>query len=312
MKTGSHTQPDTQRILVVDDEAHVREMLESAFSFMGHKVEGAADGREALQKLAEEKFDVVVTDLFMPRMDGMALIRRMAEDYGDVDVIAITGYSDKYPYTEVIAAGAADFITKPFTLDKLEAKLVRLIRERRLRLQLEEMAIRDSLTGLFNRRHFEQVLAREAVRAVRYHHPLALIFIDLDGFKQYNDQFGHRAGDQLLCRLARVLEGSIREHVDRAFRYGGDEFTVILPLVDVEGGCRVARRIRRNFAELGYEQTTLSMGIAEFQAESGELGEDIEDLVRRADSALYHVKKRLGGNRACCVGDSLSDDPVPI
>ncbi len=142
----------------------------------------------------------------------------------------------KYKYTDVIAAGAADFITKPFTLNELEAKLNRLIRERCLRQELELLAVRDPLTGLYNRRFFRKWSGEEVVRALRYDHPLFLFFFDIDHFKAYNDQNGHQAGDVLLIQLAEVLKSSIREDVDTAFRYGGDEFTVLLPHLPKRAG----------------------------------------------------------------------------
>lgn len=285
------------KILVVDDEESLRDILHEALLEWGHSVLVAENGRQALVRLAENPVDVIITDLQMPEMDGMELTGEVRRRYPEVDVIAITGFSNRYHYAEVIAAGAADFISKPFTLDKLEAKLIRLFRERSLRNRLQEIAQRDPLTGLYNRRHFETVIADEAVRSIRYRHPLALMFMDVDRFKQYNDQYGHRAGDALLVTLADILLSSIRDHVDKVFRYGGDEFLVVLPMLEQAGALKVAERILDKYRQAGLGETSLSIGIAELRVETGDLDRDIEQLIRRADASLYHVKKHLGGDR---------------
>lgn len=289
----SGTPHDPQSILVVDDEQQVCDILAEALTFMGHTVRVAKDGLEALQAMEKFSFDIVVTDMDMPRMDGMELIRHLVTDRNTLDIIAITGHSMKYKYTDVVAAGAADFITKPFTLNELEAKLNRLIRERHLRRELERLATRDPLTGLYNRRFFQRVVRSEAIRATRYLHPLFLFFVDIDHFKDFNDQTGHQAGDDLLVKLADVFRGSLREDVDTAYRYGGDEFTVLLPHLPVEQASVVAERLRRNFKELQFAPTSLSIGIGRFLSRSESIDVDVEDMIRRADMALYHAKHHL-------------------
>ena len=290
----SPSESDSQTILVVDDEQQVCDILAEALTFMGHTVQVAKDGLEALQLMDKAGFDIVITDMDMPRMDGMELIKQLVVDRNGIDIIAITGHSMKYKYTDVVAAGAADFITKPFTLNELEAKLNRLIRERHLRRELERLATRDPLTGLYNRRFFQRVVRSEAIRSTRYQHPLFLFFIDIDRFKDFNDQMGHQAGDDLLVRLAEVLRGSIREDVDTAFRYGGDEFTILLPHLPVEQASVVAERLRRNFKDLDFSPTSLSIGIGRYLSRAGNIDRDVEDMIRRADMALYHAKHHLG------------------
>ncbi len=301
-----------QRILVVDDERSVRDLVAESLSYIGHDVTTAADGADAAEKLQNGAFDIVVTDMDMPRMDGMELIRHIRQHYPETDTIAITGHATKYKYVEVINAGAADFITKPFGLDKLEAKIRRLLRERYLRRELEQLAIRDPLTGLYNRRHFRNVLIQEAVRSVRYGHPLFLLFIDIDRFKQYNDQEGHQAGDALLIELGSILQQCIREHVDTAFRFGGDEFTVVLPHLTADQVRMVVDRIQKRYAAMDAAPTTLSIGAAQFHYRDGDVEKSIDDLIQRADSAQYRAKKDLGGNGLCLDGDSPCAEPVGV
>lgn len=294
-----------QSILVVDDEDQVCELLAEALTLMGHEVVTARDGLDALEKVNQKHFHIVITDLDLPRMDGMELIRYLVQNHNGTDMIAITGHTMRYKYTDVVAAGAADFISKPFTLDELEAKLNRLIRERELRRELERLAIHDPLTGLYNRHFFSRVVRKEAVRVVRYGYDLFLFYFDIDCFKEYNDQNGHQAGDRLLIEFARVLKGSVRQDVDTAFRFGGDEFTTLLPHLNQGQALRVAERIRRNYNLLGLDPTHLSVGIARFISRSGDVDSDVEDMIHRSDAALYRAKHKLGGNIACFDEESV-------
>lgn len=287
---------DSHRILVVDDEQQVCEVLAEALGIMGHRVDTARDGIEALEKLQNGNFELVVTDIDMPRMDGIELIKHLVQQKSKSDIIAITGHMMKYKYMDVVNAGAADFITKPFSFDELEAKLNRLLRERHLRQELERLVTEDALTGLYNRRFFQRALRKEAIRATRYQHPLFLFFFDIDNFKAYNDAKGHQAGDKLLIEFAQALRSSIREEVDTAFRFGGDEFTVLLPHLQCDQVAQVAERIRERHNHLGLLPTTLSIGIAKLLQKTDDVDQNTEDMISRADSALYHAKHVLGGN----------------
>ncbi|MHC1742638.1 MAG: diguanylate cyclase [Syntrophobacteraceae bacterium] len=286
-----------QSILVVDDEEQVCDLLAEALTFMGHTVKTASDGLKAVQEMEQGPFAIVITDMDMPRMDGMELIKYIVENRNGTDIIAITGHTMRYKYTDVVAAGAGDFITKPFTLNELEAKVNRLLRERFLRHELELLAVRDPLTSLYNRRFFQKSVRKESIRAERYGHPLFLFYCDIDQFKEYNDRFGHQAGDVLLTKLADILKSAIREGVDSAYRFGGDEFTVLLPYLPRDKAVSVAERIRQRYSALGADPSRLSIGIARFLCQSGNLDKDIEDMIRRADAALYYAKGSLGGDR---------------
>jgi two-component system, cell cycle response regulator len=293
----SRSAPLPQSILVVDDEPQVCEVLADALMVHGHIVDTAKDGFDAVEKIKSGEYAIILTDMDMPRMDGMQLIEYIAKNHDGIDIIAITGHIMKYRYTDVVSAGAADFITKPFTLNELEAKLNRVIRERELRKQLEKLAIRDPLTGLSNRRSFQDTARKEAMRSVRYQHALFLFFLDVDHFKAYNDTHGHQAGDELLVQTAILLNGSIRENIDTAFRYGGDEFVLLLPHLSSLQALTVAERIREKYDHLGFEPTTLSIGIGKFLERSETIDDDIQDMIHRSDVALYHAKKNCGRNK---------------
>lgn len=284
-------------ILSVDDNTDVREMLHEMITRLGHASAIAVDGVEALEYLRTNQVDIVITDINMPRLHGMELISRIRGEFEDIDIIAVTGYHHRYKYTDVIEAGASDFISKPFNINELEAKINRIIRERLQREQLRLLSVRDGLTGLYNRRHFDDNLRREAIRAFRQHYGLYILIIDVDNFKEYNDKFGHQRGDQLLRELARIMTLYIRNNVDSAYRYGGDEFAVLIPHADEKQSLMIAERLRSKYNECKLAPTSLSIGIAKLNGGLDSLHENIDSLLRRADQSLYHAKKS-GGDQA--------------
>jgi len=219
----------------------------------------------------------------MPDMDGMELIEKVNEGYPSMSVIAMTGFSQGYKYVDVINAGADDFIKKPFDLGELEAKIRRIINERNLRKELNRLSITDSLTGLYNQRHFYTRLKEEVLRATRQKHPLALILFDLDDFKAYNDTFGHLAGDEVLQDAGKFIDQSIRDSVDSGYRYGGDEFAIILIDADLTIAEEIGKRIQESFKE--NTGVTASLGYTKFSQ-----GMSVKDLVSEADKNLYKAK----------------------
>ena len=287
---------EPQQLLLVDDDPTILNLLTEFVSRLGHQYRTAGDGLEAMSSLEQSSATIVITDLLMPRMDGMELIQEIKKLWPETDVMAITGYSRDFNYTDVIKAGACDFIQKPFNLDELEAKLNRIIRERGYRALLKRLSIRDVLTDLYNRRFLDQKLEEEAQRATRQNYPLFLIILDLDNFKELNDTLGHQAGDEVLQRLAHVLNNSVRRNVDIPFRYGGDEFAVMIPQAGTEQVKQIAERIRRNYLNEDIGKTSLSLGISRFRRTNRGLREDINDFMHKADGSMYAAKK-AGGNK---------------
>ncbi len=287
---------EPQRILIVDDDPSIRSLLAQFMTHLGYQFRAARDGIEALEMLERAPSTIIITDLRMPRLDGIQLIKRVKKKWADTDIIVITGYSRKFSYTDVIRAGASDFVQKPFNLDEIEAKLNRIIRERNLRARLTRLSVRDCLTDLYNRRFFDQRIKEEIERATRQCYPLFLIMLDLDNFKHINDMKGHRAGDEILKILARVLKKSTRNYVDTVFRYGGDEFAIIIPQATLEQAELIAERVRRNYLQEKVDGTSLSIGVASFNKEEVGQVDLVNTLVQRADDAMYAAKK-TGGNK---------------
>ena len=291
MANGEH------KILLVDDDPAVLEILGDFIAVFGFEYETAKDGLEAMERLKQSNFHIVLTDMMMPNMDGMELLHHIHYNYPEIKVMVVTGYDRTFTYTDVINAGASDFISKPFNSDELEAKINRLIREIELMRQLEHLSISDGLTGLYNRRHFDNKIIEEARRAHRQKHDLYLALLDVDNLKELNDKFGHPAGDKLLATVGSILKSCTREDVDWPFRYGGDEFCVILSQVSQKQACMTTERILEKFNDKKLPLTGLSIGLAKFiRNKDKKLPEDIAMLVKRADNALYKAKN-TGRNR---------------
>ena len=285
---------DQQSVLSVDDDGELRELLHELICQMGHASVTAADGIDALEKMEEKQFDIVITDINMPRLNGVGLIKRITSDFSDTDVIAITGYQTEYNYTDIIALGASDFISKPINIDEFEAKIKRIVRERNMRFELRRLSTCDALTGLYNRRHLDDNLQNEAIRASRQHYDLYLLLIDIDNFKVYNDKYGHQQGDRLLQELARIILRSIRDNVDSGYRYGGDEFAATILHTNPQQALMVAERLRTEYKARNLLPTSLSIGIAKLKNSHGTLEEDLDDLIRKADQTLYLAKNNGG------------------
>ncbi|KAF0246551.1 MAG: PAS domain S-box/diguanylate cyclase (GGDEF) domain-containing [Planctomycetota bacterium] len=164
-------------------------------------------------------------------------------------------------------------------------------RRKRLERELKRLAITDSLTGLYNRAHFNERVVEEVERAKRMKHPLSMALADLDGFKEYNDSQGHQAGDGALRKVGRAALTTLRRHVDLAFRYGGDEFVFIFPEVELEAGRTAAERLRARVEQEVGPAITSSIGVATMKD-----GMSSRELVRAADLAMYRAKA-AGGNR---------------
>ena len=294
------------RLLIVDDDPLILSLLETSIEAFGHHCTTAQDGMEAVDLLQRNEFALVITDMTMPRMGGMTLLQHIKEHYPRTDVIVVTGYTETFSYTDVIKAGACDFISKPFNVDELEAKISRVLRERKLIRKLEHLSLCDVLTDLYNRRCFDIKLQEEVPRAHRQGYPVFLALIDVDGFKAYNDKYGHQAGDEVLQNIGQGLVRCTRTNVDWCFRYGGDEFAAIIPYASIDQVLRVAQRILQHHRDHHPPETGLSIGLAQFiRHPEKSWADDINDFVLRADRALYQSKKANGHQVIC-------DSSVPL
>ncbi len=286
-------------LLVVDDDPAIVQLFADALGREGYVVSTASSGREGLRMATENPVDVVLLDVNLPDLSGIEVMRQIVKNKSAI-VILITGDDARYSHESAVQEGASDFIVKPVRLSELimrikQARGVRSLAESKERLiaDLERLAIRDELTGLFNYRHFQGQLRAEVQRALRYQRPLSLIVLDVDHFKAVNDALGHAEGDRVLAGIARVLAAQIRT-TDTAFRYGGEEFVVLLPETHGAQALAVAGRVRQGMEEARLvkgRSVTVSAGVAEYRAT-----EEAATLLRRTDAALY-AAKRAGRNR---------------
>jgi len=291
------------RILIVDDDVTVRNTMYEYIKSAGYYSEAVSCAEEALESLGKDTFHVVVTDIMLPAMGGLELTKLIKRDNAS-DVIVMTGYSDDFSYEEAINIGASDFVIKPVRLEELLLRLRRVLKEReltneRIRMmeKLQKLAITDGLTRLYNSRSFYSQLELEVDRFNRYQHPLTLLLLDIDHFKDYNDKYGHLEGDKVLVRFSQIIRTCLRTN-DSAYRYGGEEFTVILPETAGEEARTVAQRIRaaleaEPFIPEGGEAVTvtISIGLTEYHPK-----EELSTFIQRADQAMYR-SKRSGRNK---------------
>ncbi|MCG6894735.1 MAG: diguanylate cyclase [Desulfobacteraceae bacterium] len=284
-------------ILIVDDDLDVRGAMHSFVERAGFQTLSVGSAEEAIALLKEREVDIVITDIILNGLNGLELTDRIKSDH-DVDVIVMTGYSGEYSYEEAVNKGASDFVFKPVRFEELLLRIRRVLRERQLTRErslmlgkLQNLAITDGLTKLYNSRHFYKQLDMEVGRSNRYDHPLALLMMDIDHFKRYNDTYGHVEGDKVLTRIARVIKSCLRT-MDSAYRYGGEEFTALLPETRADEAKTVAERLRtavkvETFSPQPDEEVgvTISLGVTEYL-----LNESKSEFVQRADRALYQSK----------------------
>jgi two-component system cell cycle response regulator len=287
-------------ILIVDDDELVRMTLSVLVSSFGYHCLVAGDGTEAIEVLRATEIDLVFSDIAMPNMDGLELLRYITEYHKETDVIMATGYSDRASYADVIKAGALDFIKKPIDQAELEAKLARAFRERYLVRRLEQLSMIDSLTSLWNRRAFDKRFSEEVERASRQRYQIFLAIIDIDNFKEFNDTYGHQEGDDVLVTLGEIFSECIRNSVDMSFRLGGDEFAVILPQTTADQATEIVQRILLKFVERNLGRMTLSIGVVACERDRNvPIDVDERRMKERADQAMYDAKKS-GKNCVIC------------
>lgn len=294
------TDSSNAKILLVDDDELVLKTLQLLVASFGYETVQARSGEEAVEILKGTSFDLVLSDLVMPNMNGLELLAYAQKHFPETGVIIATGYSEEASYADVIKHGATDFIKKPIDTAELEAKLARALRERKMVRELEMLSIHDHLTQLRNRRSFDETLSHEIMRAHRQGYRLFLAMIDIDNFKTYNDTYGHPEGDEVLAVLGQIMHECTRESVDSSFRLGGDEFAVLLPHTNASQATEIVQRILLKFVEKNFDTTSLSIGLTLCRRdETISLQDDINRIKKRADEVLYEAKKS-GKNCVIC------------
>jgi len=294
------------RILVVDDAMENIQILHAALQ-EEQEVLFALDGERAIELARNQQPDLILVDAMMPGMDGYAVCAalRAAPETRDIPVIFVTALKTPEDETRALDAGAADFITKPVNAAVVRARVRTQLTVKRQADALRALTLTDPLTGVANRRAFDERLEAEWRRCARAGLPVALILADVDHFKAYNDHYGHQAGDACLVQVAAALRrGAGRTH-DLVTRYGGEEFAILLPQLDAAGAEGVARRLQDELGRLGIAhaasptapQLTVSMGLCSLVPQDAQ---GAGTLVASADALLYQAK--AGGRNQFRIG----------
>jgi diguanylate cyclase (GGDEF)-like protein len=314
---------EKQAVLVVDDEESLRLVISGVLEDEGFQVTTAASAEEALEIFRATPFKLVISDIVMPGMNGIELLKEIKKIRPESEVIIITSQASMETAINAVSAGAYDYMIKPFedleaiagvathafekiSLVEENVGLVSELKEKNTELKgavntLEDLANHDSLTGLHNHRCFQEALSMELNRDVRYHREFSLLFMDVDYFKVYNDTHGHPAGDELLKSFAALVKELLRQS-DFFARYGGEEFIAILPETSKDGAAMVAESIRDivdNHPFPGQDKQpegnlTISLGVSTFPEDGG----SPKTLISKADKALYRAK-HTGRNKVC-------------
>lgn len=288
---------DRARILIVDDEPTNIEVLNLILK-NDYDIVFALDGKDALDIAKNEKPDLILLDVMMPEMDGFEVCRILKSDpeTTGIPVIFVTALSQLDDEERGLSAGAIDYLTKPVNPPIVRARVKNHVALKRYRDMLESMSFIDGLTGVANRRRFDQTIKHEWARAARTGGSVGLLMIDLDHFKVFNDTYGHLAGDDCLRSVAKVLDNTVKRPADLVARYGGEEFAIILPGIDAKGARDVAQRMVEAVAEkaIPFEESPLGTGVVTISvgatSDTASADRDVVGLVAKADDALYRAK----------------------
>ena len=310
------------RILLAEDDPVARMLMTRFLKKAGYEVDAVANGSAALDLMTARYYPMLVTDWEMPEMDGVALcqaVRNMQLD-GYVYVLLLTARDAKEHIIAGLEAGADDYLIKPVHEPELVARLNagrRILNlEHSLRVANQRnriLSITDALTGAYNRRYLMEQLPRELERCRRYAYPLSVLMCDIDHFKKINDARGHAAGDEVLQQFATRAQRSIRTNSDWIARYGGEEYTIVLPETGYDGAIAVAEKIRKIIAatpfatRAGDTNVTASFGVAATGLQGPDLLLKVDALLKTADECLYLSKQ---GGRDRISGHEIAVSPA--
>ncbi|MDD2758825.1 MAG: diguanylate cyclase [Methylomonas sp.] len=304
------------KILIADDSRLIRQLVTECLKDFGHDLAYAEDGGQCLEYIANNDVDLVLMDIEMPELNGIdatkAIRELKKEDW--FPIVFLTTRDEDKTFASGILAGGDAYLLKPINPLRLQHTIIALERiyvmrrklqraqqeMQKLNQELERLSYFDQLTGLANRRNFDQTLERQFALARRNKSPLSLIICDVDFFKIYNDSYGHQRGDDCLGKVGKALGSQVRRGCDLACRYGGEEFTVILPETNLMGARVIAENVRQAVYEQAIphcgskvaDRVSLSLGVATY---TGQYLQGSE-LLKAADEALYRAKEN-GRNR---------------
>lgn len=280
-------------VLVVEDSSMARKHIQLLLNLHCYKVHAAKDGVEAMKCLHQHPdIQLVITDYNMPNMDGFELVQAIRHEFEKrrIAIIGLSGQGDNHLSVRFIKNGANDFLNKPFEQEEFFCRVTNNIEGITLLKEMEEQANRDFLTGLFNRRYFQLAATEILLQASRAGRPISAAVVDVDYFKNINDEYGHQGGDVALCHV-----GSLLSELTQPFllaRTGGEEFTILMPGLNADKAYDFMDALRARVAdsivevnEEAYVRLTVSIGVATADNDS------LDNLINRADEHLYQAKE---------------------
>ena len=299
MEDSANHREKKGKVLIVDDAPDTLEIIQKLFHYEGYDVLIASTGEEGVKKVEEENPEVILMDINLPGIDGTEALKRIRTINPQQCVIMLTAFATVDNAIQALKEGASDFVKKPFENEHLIHIVSQCFEKHRtlkekenLEEEVRRLSVTDDLTGLYNHRHFFKTLEAELARLKRQRTSLSLMMFDLDSFKSYNDLYGHLEGDKVLRKIGEIVSHSIRYNVDSGYRYGGDEFAVLLIGASVDQATVIAERIRSLIEQSEFrKKTTVSIGLSEYRDPL-----DLEEFVKSADDAMY-IAKHSGGNR---------------
>jgi len=302
--------PGKGKVLLVDDIKANINILKVSLS-KDYDISVAYDGESALKQVVKDPPDLILLDVQMPGISGYEVCRRLKEDKDTekIPIVFVTSKTEEENETKGLELGAIDYITKPFSMPIVKARVKNLMQMKKQQDLLEMLSSVDGLTGIPNRRFFDQMLHKEWQRAIRAKTHLSIIMIDIDFFKKYNDHCGHVSGDECLKSVAKALSEALLRPQDFVARYGGEEFVTVLPDTHIAGALAIGEKMRMSVKGLGIPHSlspvadvvTISAGIANILPTNGILP---GILIEGADKALYKAKKE---SRDACKACSAED-----
>jgi len=281
-------------ILIVDDSVININILESILD--KYDVIVATDGETALSILEDEEVNLILLDIVMPDMDGYEVCKRVknSEHTKNIPIIFTTSKTDEDSIEVAYDCGASDYVVKPFKPKELLARVRTQLKIQKMEKELRLLALIDSMTKLYNRRYLSRISEHMISLALRHKQDLSIIMIDIDNFKEINDNYGHQIGDDVIIELSNMLMIKQRKS-DVICRYGGEEFLILLPNTSLNDTEKIAENIRKNVENISIKLTsdkalkfTVSLGVSTVCIHNDK---NIESSIKRADDALYYAKK---------------------
>lgn len=301
-----------QTLLVVDDHHENLGAMQALFQRY-YTVITKDNAKDAIKCAVEKSIDLILLDVDMPQMSGYQACKILKADptTNDIPIIFVTAAARPKDEETGLSLGAVDYVHKPINFTTLLARVKNHMKLVRYQRRLELLSKIDGLTGTLNRRQLDIVLNQQFAAAARFGHCLTLLMIDIDNFKSFNDAYGHVKGDECLKLIAQAIMSVQRRDTDTLGRYGGEEFALVLPDTDRQGGLTIAKRALEKVRNLQIPHTgnspntvvTVSIGLAVFDATTQiQNKQDLENLIKEADEQLYRAKHN-GRNQICCAND---------